>query len=490
MTSSLITYLGLDIGTSAVKAVLIDPARRALAEATIPLGISRPQSSWSEHSAEDWWAATESAVADLKRQAPAEFARIGAIGLSGQMHGAVLLGRDDQPLRPVILWNDGRAAGEAAELQARFPNLAERLGVLPMAGLTAPKLLWLARNEPECFAVIDALMLPKDYIRLKLTGERASDMSDAAGSWLFDQAERRWSRAAADAIGLNLNVLPRLVEGNAVSGRLRRSLAETWGLRSDVIVAGGGGDAAVGAIGIGAIEAGASFISLGTSAQLTRIGDRYRPNVPRLVHAFAHAVPDRWYQMGAMLNGASAFGFTAGLLGREVGALAAEAAAAFRGPSSLIALPYLTGERTPHNDPNARGVIFGLDAATRPVDVAQAMLEAIAFTLADAAAALGPAPDDHAAIGLIGGGARSDLWMRIIAAVLDRPIVRYAGGDKGPAYGAALLARMALTGEAPQDVATPPAIADGVEPDRDLVEAYQPRLEKFRALYRAVCGLF
>eukprot|EP01037_Dinobryon_pediforme_P036672 gene36672-43723_t len=231
------TFLGLDIGTSAVKAALVDESRTLLAEATLPVATQRPRDLWSEQDADGWWEATETAVVQLARAAADGFRRVAAIGLSGQMHGAVLLGRDDRPLRPVILWNDGRAALEAAELHATHPELSERLGVLPMAGLTAPKLKWLATHEPEIFAAIDCLLLPKDYVRLQLTGERISDMSDAAGTWLFDQADRGWSRAAAAAVGLPFATLPPLVEGTAVSGRLRAEVAQRWGLPAGVIVA-------------------------------------------------------------------------------------------------------------------------------------------------------------------------------------------------------------------------------------------------------------
>jgi len=478
--------LGIDVGTSAVKAVLVDGDREMLAETAVSLETARPHPQWSEQNAENWWRATETAVADLQRRHGQAFARIGAIGLSGQMHGAVILGADDKPLRPVMLWNDSRAADEAAELHRTHPTLAERLGVLPMAGLTLPKLLWLRRHEPQIFATIDCLLLPKDYIRLRLTGARISDMSDAAGTWGFDQAARRWSAEAAEAVGLPMRVLPQLVEGTDVSAMLLKDVAARWGLRNDVVVAGGGGDAAAGAAGIGAIDEGHSLISLGTSCQFIRIGRRYRPNIAPLVHAFAHAIPNRWYQMGAMLTGASALGWIAGVLGRDVGDLAAEVEAHFAGPSDLIALPYLTGERTPHNDPNARAAIVGLTSTSTPIAIAQSIMEAVAFSLADAAQALGATDDVASPVAVIGGGARSKVWMRMIAAVLNRPIVRYHGADKGPAFGAALLGRLALTGEAPADVLLAPAIADVTEPEAALVEAYRPSLDRFRRLYRAL----
>jgi xylulokinase len=482
--------LGIDLGTSAVKVVLIDAARHVVTSETHALAVSRPRPLWSEQEPEDWWRATEAAVAAIRSRVPEAFARIAAIGLSGQMHAALILGADDRPLRPAILWNDGRAVTEAAELHARYPHLSDLVGVQPMPGFTLPKLLWLKRHEPDVFGQIRTILLPKDYLRLKLTGDRVTDCSDAAGTWGLDEANRTWSPEAVAAVGLEASALPRLVEGTEVSGLLRAEIATAWGLSRHVIVAGGAGDAAAGALGIGAIAPGDSFVSLGTSCQLVRIGDAYRPNVPSLVHAFAHAVPGRWYQMGAMLSGASAFGWTAGLLGQDVDALSDAIAATYVAPSPVIALPYLTGERTPHNNPNAKAVFFGMTSATTQVDVAQAVMEAVAFTLADAQAALGRDATSDRPMGAVGGGARSAVWMRIIASVLDRPIARYRDADKGPAFGAALLARIAATGEAVADVALAPVIEDIAAPDARLVQAYRERLAKFRRLYQAVKAEF
>lgn len=480
------TYLGIDIGTSAVKAVLIGADRAILAEAETPLWTSQPRPFWMEQDAIDWWLAVETVTGMIARAAPESWRTVAGIGLSGQMHGAVMLDRDDQPLRPVMLWNDGRAEREAAELQSNHPDLAEVLGVPAMPGFTAPKLLWSARHEPDIFAATDVVLSPKDYVRLRLTGTRASEMSDAAGTWLFDQAARGWSRAAADAIGLPFDKLPLLTEGSDVSGLLRFSVAERWGLRPDVIVAGGAGDCPAGGVGIGAIDEGDTFLSLGTSAQLFRASRQYRPRPERMVHAFCHAVPGRWFQMAAMLNGASAFAWVAGILGRDIHTLSMDVESRYSGPSDLLFLPYLTGERTPYNDPYAKGVFFGLTSHTTSESMAQAVMEGVAFIFADAKDAMAVADTSFDGIGIIGGGSRSVLWARIIAAVLDRPLIRFAGGEKGPAFGAAALARMAKTGEPPEDVAITPPITGVVEPEPRLVDAYRPRVEAFRRLYAAL----
>ena len=483
------TYLGIDVGTSAVKAVLVDEHQAVLAQASAGLSVSRPHGLWSEQDPEDWWEAVEAAVGHLRRGSPASFAAVRGIGLSGQMHGAVLLGDDDRALRPAILWNDGRSFREADEL-ARHRGLAHSAGVLPMPGFTAPKLLWLAGHEPAVFRAVRTVLLPKDYIRLKLAGERVTDMSDAAGTWWLDQGARDWSDAALAATGLDRSQMPALIEGSARSGALRQEVAARWGLTGPVVVAGGAGDAAAGGIGLGAIEEGAAFVSLGTSGQLFVTTSRFKPAPETLIHAFCHALPGRWFQMAAMLNGASCLAWAAGLLGRDIDLLVGEAEAGFGGPSDLLFLPYLTGERTPHNDPHARGVLFGLTPDTAGPGLVQAVLEGVAFSFADAAACLGAAGTPLTRAGVVGGGARSRFWIRILAAVLAIPLVRYEGGDKGPAFGAARLARLAVTGESPEAVCTPPRILEVVEPDPGLVDAYRSRVEAFRRLYRALVPEF
>jgi xylulokinase len=479
------SWLGLDIGTSAVKAVLVDDGRRVLAEASHAYPTVRPRPLWSEQDADLWPAAVETVVAAIAARAADAWAGLAGIGLSGQMHGAVLLGADDRPLRPVILWNDGRSHAEAAELAAD-PSLAEELGVLAMPGFTAPKLVWLARHEPQVMAGLKTLLLPKDYVRLHLTGTLATDPSDAAGAWLLDEAARAWSPRALAAAGLRRDQVPPIVEGSAPSGTLRSDVARRWGVSASVVVAGGAGDAAAGAVGIGAVEEGRAFLSLGTSAQLFAATAAYRPAIAPLVHSFCHAVPDRWFQMGAMLNGASAVGWLAGVLGADEATLSAAAEAAFSGPADVLFLPYLTGERTPLNDPHARGVFFGLTPATRRETLVQAVLEGVAFTCADAHDALDAAGTRIGELGFIGGGARNPFWARLLASVLDRTILVYAGADKGPAFGAACLGRMAVTGEPPAAVATVPAVERVFAPDPALTAAYAPRLARFRALYRAL----
>jgi xylulokinase len=479
-------YLGIDVGTSAVKAVLVDERQATVAEADVPLLVSRPHDLWSEQDPETWWEAVQSALDQLRNRASSALADIRGIGLSGQMHGAVLLDGNGHPLRPAILWNDGRSFREAQELGETHPELSQVMGVLPMPGFTAPKLVWLARHEPEIFRAVRKVMLPKDYIRLKLTGEIVTDMSDAAGTWWLDEVKRDWSDAGLAATGLTRDHMPSLVEGSQASGILRADIAGQWGLRSDVVVAGGGGDAAAGAVGLGAIEDGSAFISLGTSGQLFVTTRDFSPAPEAVVHSFSHAVPGRWFQMAAMLNAASCLAWGAQLLQRDIGELLRETEAAYRKPSSVLFLPYLAGERTPHNDPYARSVFFGLSPQTQQTDLVQAILEGVAFSFADAKQCLEQAGTSLTYAGMIGGGSRSVFWAKIFASVLNVPMLRYQGSDKGPAFGAARLARLAATGEAPEAVCTAPSILETIEPQPQLVELYGPRIEAFRSLYRAL----
>ena len=419
------------------------------------------------------------------------FARVEAIGLSGQMHGAVLLDAQDRPVRPAILWNDGRALEEATELAALGKELQEMTGVRPMPGFTGPKIKWLRRHEPAALARTAHLLLPKDFIGLQLTGERVTDMSDAAGTWLLDEAARAWSPAALQACGVDPAWLPCLLEADAIAGQLRPELAQRWGMPAGILVAAGGGDTAVGGVGIGAISDGQGFVSLGTSAQVFVAATTHAPAPDRLVHAFCHALPGRWYRMAAMLNGASPLAAVSRWTGHtDIGRLLAEVEAAYKGPSALLALPYLSGERTPHNDPHARGVFVGLSGSTEPLDLVQAMLEAVAYSLADGFDALTAAGSRIDHLGFIGGGARSRFWGELIASVLGVSLVRFDAADRGPAFGAARLARLCQTGEDPVAVAVAPPIDTVIDPDPRLQEAYRPRLEAFRTLYQTLRPVF
>jgi xylulokinase len=472
-------FLGLDCGTSGLKALLVDDHGAAIAAASRAYLPDRPRPGWSEQDPDVWRTAMAGAIADLRASVPKALGALKAVGFSGQMHGAVLIDRSDRPVRPAILHNDGRAHEEAAEL-------AHALGVKPMPGFTGPKLLWLARNEPRLRGRIDCVLAPKDYLRLGLTGERGTDMSDAAGQWLLDESVRLWSADAIAACGAESAWTPRLWEGSDAVGTLRPAAAEELGLPAGVVVAAGGGDAAVGAVGLGAIAPGGAFISLGTATQLIVATERYLSAPEKLVHSFAHALPGRWYAMAAMLNGAGALAFAARLLDSSPEALEHEAAEGYRGPGRLVFLPYLSGERTPLDDAYARGVLFGMSETTSRAEVARSVMEGVALTLAEARDCLAAAGASIDRVSLIGGGAKSALWTKMIAAATGFTVARMAGGETGPAYGAARLARLAVTGEAPEALCRPPEIADVTEPDPRLTEAFAKQRDRFKALYAAV----
>jgi xylulokinase len=479
-------YLGIDCGTSGLKALLTDERGAPVASAQRAYSPDRPHPGWSEQDPEVWAAAMAGAIADLRNSAGKAIGGLKAIGFSGQMHGAVLLDRAMKPVRPAILHNDARAHREACELASDHPELARIVGVKPMPGFTGPKLKWIARRERDNWRRIAWFLAPKDYLRLKLGGDVATDVSDAAGMWLLDQAARAWSTEAFLACEADPAWAPLLMEGTAPAGGVSPTAADELGLPRGVQLAAGGGDAAVGAIGLGAIAPGEAFISLGTATQLIVATGRYLSAPEKLVHSFAHALPNRWYAMAAMLNGAGALAFAGRLLGAPPETLEREAAADYRGPEALLFLPYLSGERTPLDDPYARGVLFGLTETTSRADVARATMEGVALTLADARDSLTAAGAAIERVGLIGGGARSGLWTRMIAAATGFTVVRMKGGETGPAYGAARLARMAATREPPEVVCRPPEIADVTAPDPKLAATFASSRKRFKALYAAL----
>ena len=480
--------VGLDVGTSAVKAVLVDGGQRVLAGASRGLDVSRPRPGWSEQDPLTYIAAVRQVLGELQAAMPEVFARAGAIGLSGQMHGAVLVDAAGKPLRPAILWNDARAEAECAEMLAEFPQLPEVAGVIPMPGFTAPKLRWLKKHEPAVVAATAKVLCAKDFVRLWLTGEHATDMCDAAGTLWLDEAKRAWSERAVMASGLELSHMPALVEGTAVSGRVRPSLATELGWRGAVVVAGGAGDAAAAGIGLGALDAGDAYISLGTSSQLFVTMDRYRPRPETLVHAFAHAVPDRWFQMAAMLNGASCLAWYASAMGggASIEALLAEAEHEPPAAPDPIFLPYLAGERTPHNDSAARGVFFGLSGATTRASLTRAVLTGVAYTLREAREVLAAADSPLTEVGVTGGGTRNRYWLQIIADATGLKLARYDGTELGPAFGAARLGRIALTGEAVAAVCTKPPVVDRFAPRPETAAVHKTGFERYQQLYRAL----
>jgi xylulokinase len=483
-------HIGIDLGTSGVKAVLTGADGALLAQANAPLGVATPRPLWSEQDPAAWWEATVAAVRGLA--AGRSLGGVRGIGLSGQMHGAVLLDRDERVRRPAILWNDGRSQAECAALEEAVPSSRRITGNLAMPGFTAPKLLWVRRHEPDVFAACARVLLPKDWLRLRLTGAAVSDMSDAAGTLWLDVAARDWSEAMLDATGLTRAHMPDLVEGSAVSATLRAEVAEALGLPPGIPVAGGAGDNAAGAAGIGCVTPGQAFVSLGTSGVIFAADAGFLPDPARAVHAFCHCLPARWHRMSVILSAAASLTWITRATGAadEAALLAEVAAAGLAADNRLVFLPYLSGERTPHNDPAASGVFFGLTGAATRADLARAVLEGVAFALADGLAALEARGGRIDRLMAIGGGARSPAWLRILAAALDRTLLSVRGGEVGPALGAARLARLAAGDGSEAEVLTTPETLAEYAPDPDLRAALAPRLTIYRQLYPTLAGLF
>ncbi|MCS3740657.1 xylulokinase [Rhizobium sp. BK661] len=481
-------YLGLDLGTSGVKAMLIDGDQKIIGSANGSLDVSRPHSGWSEQEPSHWIRATEEAVAGLKAKHPKELAAVKGIGLSGQMHGATLLDADDKVLRPCILWNDTRSYVEAAALDSD-PRFRKLTGNIVFPGFTAPKLAWVAKHEPEIFAKVAKVLLPKDYLRLWLTGEHISEMSDSAGTSWLDTGKRKWSSELLAATGLDEKQMPRLIEGTEQGGKLRGELAGQWGIRGSVVVAGGAGDNAASACGMGTVSHGAAFVSLGTSGVLFAANAAYLPKPESAVHAFCHALPNTWHQMGVILSATDALNWHSSVTGKSAADLTTELGETLKAPSGVTFLPYLSGERTPHNDAVIRGAFIGLEHESSRVVLTQAVLEGVSFAIRDNLEALRSAGTDISRVTAIGGGSRSRYWLASIATALGVPVDLPADGDFGAAFGAARLGLIAATGVDPVAVCTPPKTAGTIEPVAALSGAYEDAYKRYRALYPAIKSL-
>ncbi|HZP74063.1 MAG TPA: xylulokinase [Gaiellaceae bacterium] len=449
------TLIGLDVGTSGVKGIAIDDEGRVLATAEAGYPLSTPQPGWAEQDPEDWWRAAQSVLERLPD---------GHMGFSGQMHGLVVQDGAGVVLRPAILWNDQRTAAECAEIEERvgLARLVELTGNRALTGFTAPKLLWLRRHEPEVYARIRQVLLPKDYVRYRLTGERAIDAADASGTLLFDVAGRRWSQEVCDALELPLEWLPPAFESTDVAGA---------------------GDQAAAALGVGIVRPGPVSVVLGTSGVVFAALPAYAVDAQARLHVFCHAVPATWHAMGVMLSAAGSAAWLRETLHADLATLEAEAADWQPGVEGLLFAPYLAGERTPHPDPDARGAFTGLSLRHDRGALWRAVLEGVAFGLRDSLELLrelGATPQ----VGRVsGGGARSELWLRIVASVLELPLERMES-DEGSAFGAALLAgvRAGVFADADDAVARCVRARDVVEPEWDYAEGYT----RFRELYPAL----
>lgn len=474
-------YIGIDLGTSGVKAILLDEEQHIIATASYALSISRPQPLWSEQEPYDWWQATNHAMLELGSQC--NLSQVKAIGLTGQMHGATLLNKAGEILSPAILWNDGRSFAECIELEQLVLNSREITGNLMMPGFTAPKIKWVAKHQPNIAAQISKVLLPKDYLRLVMTGEYASDVSDASGTMWLDVAKRNWNQDLLNACGLNIDNMPKLFEGNQVTGYLRKEIAQQWNM-SEVPVVAGGGDNAAGAIGVGVYQSGQAMLSLGTSGVYFVVTDKFTANPKKAVHSFCHALPDRWHLMSVILSAASAVDWVKKVTGiGDIQTLFRQAEQSAVN-SEAIFLPYLSGERTPHNNPYAKGVFWGLTHNDDQASIAKAVIEGVSFALADGIEVLHQTGVVANNISLIGGGAKSTYWCQLLADISGKTLEYRTGGNVGPALGAAKLAQIALNPK--QDIAQfcqPLPLVAVYQPHQEKYKEYQQKHEKFTRLY-------
>ena len=475
-------YLGIDLGTSGVKTLMMDADQNVVAVANAELTVSRLHPGWSEQDPAHWWAAAQKTLDELAKTEPGRMARVRGIGLSGQQHGATLLAADDSVLRPCILWNDGRSSEECRILDERA-DFRGITGNVLMPGTTAPKLEWVRRHEPEIFDKVARVLLPKDYLRLCLTGEYLSDMSDSAGTLWMDTAARDWSQTLLEASHMTEAQMPGLVEGSDAAGRLRPELAERWGMAERPVLAGGGGDNAASAAGVGAVRPGAGFASLGTSGVLFVSTDGFAPNTADAIHAFCHAVPNVWHQMGVILSATDSLNWLSRMTGRSPVELTQAIDPAVPARAPITFLPYLSGERTPHNDAGARGALVGMSQATEVDDLARAVVEGVTYAFVDSYDALkaaGTAPD---LIYAIGGGARSRAWVQMIADATGSALQMPRAGDFGAAFGAARLGYCAGEGADPLEFCTPAPVEATVEPNPAMAEYHAGNVRRYRALY-------
>jgi len=481
-------YIGIDLGTSGVKAILLGEQGEVLASHTEKLSVSRPHPLWSEQDPESWWQATDRAIQALGSAHSLQ--QVKAIGLAGQMHGATLLDSENRVLRPAILWNDGRCGEECGLLEARVANARAITGNLMMPGFTAPKLLWVQRHEPEIFAKVAKVLLPKDYLRLKMSGVFASDMSDAAGTMCLDVAKRDWSDEMLVACSLSRSHMPALFEGSEITGELLPEVARRWAMPVVPIVA-GGGDNAAGAVGVGMADAGQAMLSLGTSGVYFAVSEGFLSKPESAVHSFCHALPGRWHLMSVMLSAASCLDWAAKLTGLgSVPALLDAAQQADENAGTLWFLPYLSGERTPHNNPQAKGVFFGLTHQHGPAELARAVLEGVGYALADGMDVVHECGLKPTSITLIGGGARSPYWRQMLADISGLQLDYRTGGDVGPALGAARLAQIAVNPDKPLSALLPQLTLEQQHtPDAGRHARYVEQRDVFRKIYQQLLPL-
>jgi xylulokinase len=478
-------FLGIDLGTSGLRALLVTKSGEIIGEGDAHYSVSNPADGFSEQDPADWVSACQVALGALRQAFPEAYRSVAGIGVAGHMHGATLLDAAGAVLRPCILWNDTRSHAEAAALDAA-ENLRALSGNIVFPGFTAPKLMWVARHEPEIFAKIKRVLLPAAYLSFWLTGEAVADLSDSAGTAWLDVGARDWSPALLAASGMTLGQMPRLVEGCACAAKLDPARAAELHLSPEAQVVGGAGDNAAAACGVGALDEGDGFVSLGTSGVLLAARDGYAPLPASAVHTFCHAVPDRWYQMGVILSATDSLNWLSNITGCSPAKMTQALGKTLTGPSDVKFYPYLSGERTPHNDAQIRGGFAGIGQRSSQQDMTQAVLEGVSFALRDCLEALRKTGANPKSLLAIGGGTASDFWLQTLATVLNLPLDLPKSGEFGAALGAARLAIVGITKLPPEQVMTKPEIARRILPNAALQTEYEKAYRHFATRFEYV----
>ncbi len=487
--------MGIDSSTTGVKALITDEEGRIAGSGSASLSISFPKPLWSEQNPVDWWDAAQKAIRSAIRAADVRGEDIAAVGLTGQMHGLVMLDEHGDILRPAVLWNDQRTQAQCDEITDKIgaARLIALTGNRALTGFTAPKLLWVKENEPEIYARCKHVLLPKDYLRFKLTGEYVSEMSDASGMLLLNVAKREWSQDMLDALEIPASWLPRLVEGTGITGAVNAQAAEATGLSAGTPVVGGGGDQAAGAVGMGCVAPDRIGVTIGTSGVVFAPLTNYAYEPEGRLHAFCHAVPGQWHLMGVMLSAAGSLSWYRDTLAPDIAyeMLLLEAAVVPAGSEGLLFLPYLAGERTPHPDPNARGAFIGLTQRHTRGHLTRAVLEGVAFGLKDSFTLIANTglPNQYQ-VRVSGGGAKSMIWQQIIADIFNAPLVNVSTTE-GAAFGAAILAAVACGKHATVEAACAAMVQTGtrVEPSADT-SVYAAEYQRYQRLYPMLKPLF
>ena len=478
-------YLGLDLGTSGLKALLISSDQELIGSAEASYGVKNFATGWSEQNPEDWIKACESVMNSLSNRFPLQISALRGIGISGQMHGATLLDKEGDIIRPCILWNDTRSFAQAQKMDENVV-FREVSGNIVFPGFTAPKLSWIKENEPANFKKIAKVLLPKDYLRFWLTGDLISEMSDAAGTSWLDLRNRHWSEQLLNLSGLNIEQMPKLIEGSEISGFLKRKLKQQWNILGDVIVVGGAGDNAAAACGCGVMSEGQGFVSLGTSGVLLAARDGCFPSPETAVHTFCHGVPNKWYQMGVILAATDSLNWLSKISGKSPTELASLVREEPNGPATLKFAPYLAGERTPHNDSITRGAFIGIDISHDNLSLTQAVFEGVAFALKENLNALRKTGAKIEKLYALGGGVQSNFWLKTIANILNLNLLLPKKGELGAALGAARLALYAGESTSLEEIMTQPSVDKVIEPNPSLVAAYDDAFQVFRKIYPSI----